>query len=595
MVKPIRLQKLKRSVAIFAKYLRPYRRTLLVIGAFSLVDAGANALTPLFAGKIFDFLVSPRMVALPYLGLVPAALAVIGTWFVIRVWGDIAGWQKSVKQERFGADIHADYLVAAFSRVLELPLSFHRQVRVGEIISRIQRASDRLESIANRILVDLFPDMLSVLISFVIVFAIQPRLALVMVVATAFYLGLLIRTAPGLSTISYKMHRAYSHAFGYSSDIMMNVQPVKQATAESHERRQLFRFFRLRAARLLTEYTKIWQGLTFYQRAITTLLQLGIFGYSYVLVRSGALTVGELVAFNAYAAIIFRPLAILASNWDVVQNGLAAIDRAEKIIERAPEPYRPEGAIIPTELKGEVEFKNVSFAYGTRHKIVLSEVSFGVPAGTSVALVGESGVGKSTLCDLCRGYFLPTKGKILIDGHNVRRLDLKYLRSQIAVVPQELLLFNDTVRNNIRYGSFEAPDASVIAAAKKAHADDFIQKFPKKYNQLVGERGIKLSVGQKQRIAIARAILRNPRILILDEPTSALDAKSEAVIAESLAELMAGRTTFIIAHRLSTVRRADLILVLDKGRIVERGRHEELIKIPNGVYRKLYELQIGLK
>jgi ABC-type multidrug transport system fused ATPase/permease subunit len=163
------------------------------------------------------------------------------------------------------------------------------------------------------------------------------------------------------------------------------------------------------------------------------------------------------------------------------------------------------------------------------------------------------------------------------------------------VVPQELLLFNDTIKQNIRYGSFEAGDKEVIEAAKKAYADDFIQSFSRKYNQLVGERGVKLSVGQKQRIAIARAILRNPKILILDEPTSALDAKSESIIQESLRELMKGRTTFIIAHRLSTVRRADNILVLDKGRIVERGRHEELIQIPNGVYRKLYELQIGLK
>jgi subfamily B ATP-binding cassette protein MsbA len=197
--------------------------------------------------------------------------------------------------------------------------------------------------------------------------------------------------------------------------------------------------------------------------------------------------------------------------------------------------------------------------------------------------------------DLISGYYRPTKGRIMVDGHAVQRLDLKFLRSQIAVVPQELLLFNDTIKANIRYGSFGASDGAIHTAAKKAHADEFIQLFAKKYNQLVGERGIKLSVGQKQRIAIARAILRNPRILTLDEPTSALDAKSEAVIAESLGELMAGRTTFIIAHRLSTVRRADMILVLDKGRIVERGRHEELIQIPNGVYRKLYELQIGLK
>ena len=301
------------------------------------------------------------------------------------------------------------------------------------------------------------------------------------------------------------------------------------------------------------------------------------------------------MAFNGYAAIVFRPLAIIANNWDVVQNGLAAIDRAEKIIERAPELYTPENASILKNIRGDVEFRNVSFAYGKNRRMVLQDVIFDAKAGQSVALVGESGVGKSTLLDLVSGFYRPSRGRILIDGHDVGRLDLKFLRSQIAVVPQELLLFNDTIKANIRYGSFGASDAAIMTSAQRAHADEFIQKFPKKYNQLVGERGIKLSVGQKQRIAIARAILRDPKILILDEPTSALDARSEAIIQDSLRELMRGRTTFIIAHRLSTVRRADMILVLDKGRIVERGKHEELIKIPNGVYRKLYELQIGLK
>lgn len=595
MAKAVQKINLKRGVAIFAKYLAPYRRTLTVIAVFSLFDAAANALTPLFAGKIFDALVEPYELIVPSLGPAPAVLVLIGGWFVIRALGDIAGWQKSVRQERFGADIEAGYLVGAFSRILQFPLSFHKSFKVGEVISRIQRGSGNLESIANRILVDLLPDFLTVLITFGIVFAIQPRLAVMVIAAMGLYIALLIRTAPGLSVISYKMHRAYSYAYGHSADIMVNVHAVKQATAEAYEKRRLFRFFQLHAARLWTGYMQIWQRLSFFQRAIVTLMQLGIFLYSFYLVRQGALTAGELVAFNAYAALVFRPLAIIANNWDLVQNGLAAVDRAEKIIERPPEVYLPAGAVIPSAFKGEVEFRNVSFAYGKRHRMVLDGLSFRVPVGTSVALVGESGVGKSTLLDLISGYYRPTKGKVFVDGHDVGRLDLKFLRSQIAVVPQEPLLFNDTVKVNICYGSFEASDAAVIAAARKAHADEFIKGFPRKYNQLVGERGIKLSVGQKQRVAIARAILRNPKILMLDEPTSALDAKSEAAIAEALAELMAGRTTFIIAHRLSTVRKADTILVLDKGRIVERGRHEELIRIPNGVYRKLYELQIGLK
>ena len=211
-----------------------------------------------------------------------------------------------------------------------------------------------------------------------------------------------------------------------------------------------------------------------------------------------------------------------------------------------------------------------------------------------MALVGESGVGKSTLIDLISAYHFPTKGEVLIDGHDIRDINLRSLRSQIGVVPQEVVLFNDSIRMNVQYGNFEATDEEIQQATVKAHALAFIEKFPQKWEQMVGERGVKLSVGQKQRVAIARAILRNPRILILDEPTSALDAGSEKIITESLDELMRGKTTFIIAHRLSTVRKADIILVFKEGRVTESGTHQELLMIEGGEYRRLYELQIGL-
>ncbi len=595
MVKVLQKINIRRGAAIFIKYLKPFRNELGVILVFSFIAAGANALTPLFAGRIFDALIKAGTVTIPRLGPVPKALAFIVLWFMVRALGDFSEWQKSFRQEHVSALVEANYLVHAFSQIIQFPLSFHKRYRVGEIINRVQRGASHLETISQRVLIDLLPDFLSIILAFGIVFFIQPKLAIVLLIAIAIYILLLVRTAPGLSQLSYKMHKAYSTAYGYSSDLLMNAHAVKQATAETHEKRQLYRHFQLNAARLWTQYMRIWQQLSFFQRAIATFTQLGIFVYSYYLVRAGALTPGGLVAFNGYTAMAFGPFAILARNWDTVQNGFAAIDRAEKIIELSPEAYVPEQAVIPNEIHGSVEFRNVTFTYGRKGKGVLTDINFSLPAGSSVALVGASGVGKSTLIDLISGYYRPAKGKVFVDGHDVGRLDLQFLRSQIAVVPQELLLFNDTIKQNIRYGSFEATDDEVVEAAKRAHADDFISAFPRKYTQLVGERGIKLSVGQKQRIAIARAILRNPKILILDEPTSALDAKSESLIQRSLQELMVGRTTFIIAHRLSTVRKANVILVLEKGTIVERGMHDELIRIPNGVYRKLYELQIGLK
>lgn len=305
------------------------------------------------------------------------------------------------------------------------------------------------------------------------------------------------------------------------------------------------------------------------------------------------MTLGELLAFNAYAAMIFGPFVTITRQWQTIQNGIVNIQETEKILQTEPENYSPDGSKAFA-LKGNIDFTDVSFGYEEGKPPVLQDISFSIKAGEVIALVGESGVGKSTLIDLVSGYNFASKGEVMIDGIPMQKIDLRSLRSQIAVVPQEVVLFNDTIKTNIKYGNFNTTDTEIETASRKAHALDFINKFSEKWEQVVGERGVKLSVGQKQRVAIARAILRNPKILILDEPTSALDAGSEKIITQSLEELMAGKTTFIIAHRLSTVRRADKILVFKDGKIIESGKHDELLEIPNGEYRRLYELQIGL-
>ncbi|MEI6420413.1 MAG: ATP-binding cassette domain-containing protein, partial [bacterium] len=225
---------------------------------------------------------------------------------------------------------------------------------------------------------------------------------------------------------------------------------------------------------------------------------------------------------------------------------------------------------------------------------VLKNISFDIKKGDLVALVGESGVGKSTLVDLISGYIFPTSGNVLIDSTPIEKIDLNFLRQNIGVVPQEVVLFNDTIRKNLCYGNFEVCDVEMDSIAEKIGISDFVEKLPEKWKSLVGERGVKLSVGQKQRIGIARAMLRKPKILILDEPTSALDASTEKLITGALEELMKGKTSFVIAHRLSTVRKADIILVFKDGTIVEKGTHEELLKNKEGEYSRLYDLQIGL-
>lgn len=575
------------------RYLKMHRREVLILALLSLVSAVGNAVVPYLLGRLFDAVLgagAPFMFA--GYALSPF-VAILGAWLFAMLVSDIAERFKNVRREMLSASLEADYTAFGFAKLLRFPLGFHKQRKMGEIVERIRRGSGWLEVIINRILIDLAPQFFSIALALVIVFMMNATLAALLLGAVILYAVILVRVAPRLSVFSRKMQSAYSRAYGDAHDTVANVSAVKQAGAEEYERRKLIRNFRGRAARFWVEYIRVGTNLNFIQRIIVTLTQLVLFAVSIYFIRHGSMTVGELIAFNGYAAMLFGPFVILGRNWDLIQNGLIAIERSEKILSHAEEPYNPDGAVIIPDMRGEVEFERVGFRYGKKQNTVLDAVSFRVEAGQSVALVGESGVGKTTLVDLISLYHRPTSGRILVDGHDITMIDLRLLRGAIAVVPQEILLFNDTVKNNIRYGRFGATDKDVADAARKAHADEFIERFPAGYNQVVGERGIKLSTGQKQRIAISRAILRNPRILILDEPTSALDAKTEQYIAESLRELMRGRTTFIIAHRLSTVRNADRILVLQQGRIVEEGSHAELMKKREGAYRKLYELQVG--
>jgi ABC-type multidrug transport system fused ATPase/permease subunit len=302
----------------------------------------------------------------------------------------------------------------------------------------------------------------------------------------------------------------------------------------------------------------------------------------------GDITIGQFVMVLAYVNMFSVSVYSLGSNYKTLQEGIVTINRANKIFEEVPENYAGQKGVVLKNCQGEMEFKNVYFSY--ENKTILDNISFKANAGKMVAIVGKSGEGKSTLVDLISRYIVPEKGQIILDGVDTGKLKLKNLRDLIAIVPQEVMLFNDTIINNILYSNPGASREDVLRAAQLANCTEFIEKLPRKYEQMVGERGVRLSAGQKQRIAIARAVLRNPRILILDEATSALDSESEKYIQEALEEVKKNRTTFVIAHRLSTIRKADLILVIEKGKIIEEGDHQELIT-KGGVYQKLSELQ----
>ncbi len=580
------------GLKVLLKYIGQYRREIIVLSIMGIFSAIGNGIVPYVVGRFFDVLTSAGTVAVPLFSFtIPLYAGLLIIWAVIQFITYILDWRINILSEKFSNVIWLDYLSKGFGYLLLLPISFHKTNKIGEISNKINVAASALETIAGRIVIDLSPQILSIVIAFGIAFYLQPLLALILLLGVIIYIFIFGSKIQHTSVYQKEYWDALNFVFGESFDVVGNTLAIKQATAEEFEINKLSTKMKS-AVPLWMRLTKLWGSLTLYQRMTILTTQIIIFIMSATYIHAGSMTIGELIAFNTYAAMVFGPFIIIARNWQTIQNGIVNIQETEKILQLAPELYDAPGS-TKLDLHGDIEFKNVFFQYEAG-KQVLEDISFKVNGGHVVALVGESGVGKSTLIDLVSAYNFPTKGEVLIDGHDIKKVNLRKLRQQIAVVPQEVVLFNDTIKMNIKYGNFEATDEEIREAAIKAHALDFIEKFPQKWDQIVGERGVKLSVGQKQRVAIARAILRKPRILILDEPTSALDAGSESIITASLDELMKDRTTFIIAHRLSTVRKANIILVFKEGRIIESGTHDELLKIDSGEYRRLYELQIGL-
>lgn len=563
-------------------YLGQHRREIILLSIASVLLSLANALSPWVTGKLFDSILAGSRVYILLL-----------IWFLLLLFSNLIDRFKSFRSMMLGRRLYAEYILKSYNYLLELPLSFHKRQKMGPIHNNFQRSGSELENLSSNVIGNLFPQFLSIIIAIFITYTINWQLGLIMLAGVGAYIVLLVRTIGPTALMQRQSIKAWQKSWRTADDSLDNIHTVKQMAAETYEHNKNQKNFITRALMTQMRLMKLNHNLNTNQRIIVIFTQAVVFFIAIIFIQRGEMTVGELITLNAYSGMLFGPFVILGTQWRNIQNGLIALENSERIFETPREKYAPKNSVALKGFLGSVEFKQVSFYY-EKQKSVLKNINFQVKPGEVVALVGESGVGKSTLVDLLSGYNFARTGQVLIDNVNIKRLDLKKLRSQIAVVPQEVVLFSDTIETNIKYGNFTAKKKEVEEAAKLAHALEFINRMPKKWKQIVGERGYKLSVGEKQRVAIARAILRDPKILILDEPTSALDAKSEKIIQESLEGLMKNRTTFIIAHRLSTVRRADKILVFKGGEIVETGQHEDLLKIENGVYRHLYELQIGL-
>jgi ABC-type multidrug transport system fused ATPase/permease subunit len=575
---------LRNLLGVF-RFVLPYRWVFLV-GIISLFLSSATLLSfPFFAGKLLD--VAQGKTNFIFTTITQIGLALIGILFFQSIFSFTRVYSFSVVSERTLADLRH----AVYEKIIWLPQTFFDSRRVGELISRVTSDVGTLQDTFTFTLAELLRQILVLLIGIPLIFILTPKLTIFMlltfpiIVVAALFFGKFIRK------LSRKTQDQLASANVIVEETLQSIAVVKSFTNE------LFEVTRYRNSLMEVVQTALrtakFRGL-FISFSIFTLFGgiVAVSWYGALLVQSGEVTVGELFSFVLYTTFIGGSIAGLGDIYSQLQRSIGASERLLEILDEEDEHT---GMKNDLKLKGAIQFDHVRFSYPSRPDFqVLQDIHFSIRPGEKIALVGPSGSGKSTIINLLMRFYPIHEGAICADKKNIIEYALSDYRRNIGIVPQEVLLFGGTIRENIAYGKPGASEEEIIEAARKANALEFIDRFPEKLDTVVGDRGVKLSGGQRQRVAIARAILKDPSILVLDEATSSLDAKSEWLVQEALEKLMENRTTLVIAHRLSTIRKVDRILVIKEGRIVESGTHRELSTMENGIYNNLLKLQLEI-
>ena len=573
-------EKLKKLFA----YYDPYRRLFYSDMFFAILGAGVTLVIPLIIRYITDTVVyyepTRAKQAVLSLGLALVGLIVLEIFcnFYIAYYGHI-----------MGAKMEADMRKDIFGHYQKLTFAFYDNQKVGHLLSRITSDLFDISELLHHGPEDLVISVIKIIGSFVILMTVNVRLALIMfafipvMVIFAFY-------------FNGKMKTAFVHNREKIADINSKIEDslagirVVKSFANENEEMKKFKAGNdnfVNAKKVSYKYMGIYNsGLG----AMTTLVMVAVIVSGVGMMFSGSVRLTDLITFLLYINNFTDPVKKLVSFTEQFQNGYSGFGRFLEILAIAPDIADKPDAVYLEDVEGNIEFKDVSFHYEDTAEQVLSSINLKVRAGEYIALVGPSGVGKTTLCSLIPRFYEVTAGSICIDGMDIRDIRLESLRNHIGIVQQDVYLFAGTIMDNIRYGRPDASDEEVVRAAKRANAHEFIMSFPDGYDADIGQRGVKLSGGQKQRLSIARVFLKNPPVLIFDEATSALDNESEQVVQKSLESLAKNRTTFVIAHRLTTIRNAEKILVLTEDGIAEQGTHEELLK-KKGIYESLYHIR----
>jgi subfamily B ATP-binding cassette protein MsbA len=551
----------------------------------ALLYNGLEFLNPYLTGRLTDiFSVSGQA------GIKTAIFIV--SIVVLNVFDIILMRLRQKRSNWLSMRLHIDFVTDVTGHLKNLPMNYHNSKKMGSILNRIGNAANHFFELIDNILFNSLPSIATLVVVIILIFFMNPVLATLLLFQVIMFCAVTLNKTRGITIWNKKVDIKSDKAWGHLWDYVTNIALVKSSGNEEYEKKKSRELFG-NMEKTYETHTSMWRSLSSWQRFVMRYGYLVVLCTALYMVKvSHRITFGEFVMFIGYANMAYTPMAQLANQYRSLRRGLASIERAYRLKDQKTEFEIWPGKTELPYIKGRIEFRNVVFGYNGED-IVLDDVSFIVEPGQVIAFVGKSGVGKTSLIDLISGYYPIRSGQILIDGIDIREIDLKSLRNALAYVPQESVLFNDTLGFNIEYANFTANDNEFKKAVESSAVDEFVNPLPLGFGTLVGERGIKLSGGQRQRIAIARAILRDKPIILLDEATSALDSVSEKLIQHSLKDLVKGRTTFVIAHRLSTILHADKIIVLDKGKIVETGNHEKLMLIPNGHYRKFFMIQSG--
>lgn len=570
-----------RTIFYFVKFFKPY--TLSIIAAFLFLISARIAATaePLYLKRLIDALTTNS--ALDILSQI-----LIG-YFLIRFAGVLFEFLRDYVFSPVVMGVSRDIEVAVFDHLLKLPVSYHADQKSGAAARAIARGSRAITFVLDFSVAQILPPIFELaFVSILLLSLYSWHYGVITLATVAIYAWFTIWSTEKRQKYRIEGNMKDDASSGILVDSVTNMDTVKYFHSERHQF-GLFTKIKEEWLRLMVRNNRLFAAIYGLQ-GIILLIGLGlILILSVRQASAGILTVGDLVLLSTYIVRLSIPITTLGFVYGQFKNSFADLDAMSGILAQEISVKEPLNPVKLNDVVGSVVFQHVSFAYPGRDKII-DDLSFAIEPGQKVAFVGPSGTGKSTLAKLIFRLFDIDKGEVLLSGANVQTLSAEDRKSLLAIVPQEPMLFNDSIANNITFGKPNATRQEVIEAAKAAHIHDFIDSLPDKYDTVVGERGMKISGGQKQRIAIARAVIKNPKVMIFDEATSSLDSKSEQAILKTLNEVAKGRTTIAIAHRLSTIINSDVIYVMQKGKIVEMGKHSELLA-KNGTYANLWKLQ----